>query len=121
MATNSSRLPAASCTILWKNGPLRRASDETGGQPGDPHHLTAPAPPRPRGGVGHGSKEPVQLSHHNDGLALLGSREKPAAGGTAGQRLAGANSRIFEYLGEVQSLHRAVGSDALALGCETKA
>ena len=36
----------------------------------------------------------------------------------AGERLAGADARVLKLLCEVQSLHRAIGGDALALGLE---
>jgi hypothetical protein len=38
-----------------------------------------------------------------------------------GQGLAGADSRILENLSEMQTLHRTVSSDALALRLETEA
>jgi hypothetical protein len=44
-----------------------------------------------------------------------------AAGGTAGEGLAATDSRVLENFDQVESLHGAVGGDALALGFETEA
>ena len=71
------------------------------------------------GGVGDGPEKPVQLRHDHDRLALFRGGKQSAPRGAAGKRLAGADSGIFELLGEVQALHRAVSSDALALRFES--
>ena len=54
-------------------------------------------------------------------LLFLGGDKEPTARRAAGERLAGADARILELLGEVQALHRAICGDALALGFEPEA
>src|SRR5262249_28100868 len=73
------------------------------------------------GGVGYGSKEPVQLRDDDDSFAFFHGGEELAAWGTSCKGLAATDSRILEDLGEVESLHGAVGGDALALGFESEA
>src|SRR5262249_40286627 len=54
-------------------------------------------------------------------LLLRGSGEELAACGTAGEGFATTDSGLREDFGQAESLHSAVGGDALALGFETEA
>jgi len=57
----------------------------------------------------------LRICRRNDGFALPGSGQELTAGGAAGKRLIGADSRILELLGKAQALHGAVCGNALAL------
>src|SRR5262249_20753061 len=73
------------------------------------------------GRVGDGAEESIQLGHDHDGPALLCGSEELAPGGTAGERLAAADARIFEALRQAESFHLSMGGDALTLGLKTEA
>src|SRR5262249_821384 len=74
-----------------------------------------------RGGVGYGTKEPGQLRDEDDSFAFSCGGEELAARGTSCKGLAATDSGILEDLGEMESLHGAVGGNALALGFESEA
>jgi hypothetical protein len=73
------------------------------------------------GRVRDGAEQAIQLGHDYGSLTLDCGGEELAAGGTAGEGLAAAESGIREDFGQVKSFHGAVGGDALALGFETEA
>jgi hypothetical protein len=72
-------------------------------------------------GIGHAPKEAIHFRHYDDGLVLFGSCQEVASRRAGGERLAATDSRILEHLDETESLHLAVGGNALALRFEAKA
>src|SRR5262249_24701126 len=73
------------------------------------------------GGVGYGTKEPIQLRDDDDNFGFYHGGEELAACGTSCERLATTDSRGLQDLGQAESLHGAVGGDAVTLGLESKA
>jgi hypothetical protein len=71
------------------------------------------------GSIGDGAEESIQFRHDNERLAVFRGSEEFAARWPVGEGSAATDSRILEDLGEVKSLHIAVGGNALALGFES--
>jgi len=71
------------------------------------------------GGICDGTEESIQFRHDNERPAVFRGSEEFAARWTTCEWFDATDSRILEDLGQVKSLHNAVGGNALALSFES--